>query len=251
MRVPREIIFLNGAPGSGKGVNTPHILATRGIDSSICVSSLLVRARARARGARAPSPRSRSDRGRTSWRQPAARAPHWSCKWPVRPAAVPAGRGGRLATPLAPKPDCAASLPSSLRRGRPTTPRPASSLTPARCSPTRWWATRCSRRCSAAAAARARGRPAGSMRAWWWTGSPGRRCRCAGPAARGRAGGFGIAAGVQTGRAGGQGARAAAHRGGPLAAPAGTHQPPWASRQASQSDVGSLTQRDSPNQRFL
>ncbi|GBF89078.1 adenylate kinase [Raphidocelis subcapitata] len=41
MRVPREIVFLNGAPGSGKGVNTPHILATRGIDSSICVSSLL------------------------------------------------------------------------------------------------------------------------------------------------------------------------------------------------------------------
>jgi len=40
--VPREIIFLNGAPGSGKGVNTPHILQTRGFDSSICVSSLLV-----------------------------------------------------------------------------------------------------------------------------------------------------------------------------------------------------------------
>ncbi|KAI8474928.1 MAG: hypothetical protein J3K34DRAFT_374708 [Monoraphidium minutum] len=41
MWVPREIIFLNGAPGSGKGVNTPHILQTRGFDSSICVSSLL------------------------------------------------------------------------------------------------------------------------------------------------------------------------------------------------------------------
>ncbi|KIZ03084.1 adenylate kinase 1 [Monoraphidium neglectum] len=41
MRVPREIIFLNGAPGSGKGINTPHILKTRGFDSSICVSSLL------------------------------------------------------------------------------------------------------------------------------------------------------------------------------------------------------------------
>lgn len=44
LRVPREIIFLNGAPGSGKGINTPHILQTRGIDASICVSSLLVRA---------------------------------------------------------------------------------------------------------------------------------------------------------------------------------------------------------------
>ena len=45
MCVPRETVFLNGAPGSGKGVNTPHILETRGIDSAICVSSLLVRCR--------------------------------------------------------------------------------------------------------------------------------------------------------------------------------------------------------------
>jgi adenylate kinase family enzyme len=44
MWVPREAIFLNGAPGSGKGMNTPNIMQTRGHNNSICVSSLLVRA---------------------------------------------------------------------------------------------------------------------------------------------------------------------------------------------------------------
>eukprot|EP00798_Chlamydomonas_sp_ICE-L_P013833 gene13833-19754_t len=39
--VPREVVFLNGAPGAGKGANTSHILAARGLEQVICVSSLL------------------------------------------------------------------------------------------------------------------------------------------------------------------------------------------------------------------
>ncbi|WIA29745.1 hypothetical protein OEZ86_012222 [Tetradesmus obliquus] len=42
---PREIIWLNGAPGSGKGVSTPLILKARGMTRSVCVSSLLSSAR--------------------------------------------------------------------------------------------------------------------------------------------------------------------------------------------------------------
>mmetsp|Transcript_26912 Transcript_26912/g.58761 ORF Transcript_26912/g.58761 Transcript_26912/m.58761 type:complete len:585 (+) Transcript_26912:197-1951(+) len=41
IHVPREIVCLNGAPGAGKGANTQHILKTRGLEHSICVSSLL------------------------------------------------------------------------------------------------------------------------------------------------------------------------------------------------------------------
>lgn len=41
---PREVIWLNGAPGSGKGVSTPHIMAARGMGRSVCVSSLLAAA---------------------------------------------------------------------------------------------------------------------------------------------------------------------------------------------------------------
>lgn len=39
--MPRELVFLLGAPGSGKGVNTPHILRTRGLTKSFHVSRLL------------------------------------------------------------------------------------------------------------------------------------------------------------------------------------------------------------------
>eukprot|EP00882_Tetradesmus_deserticola_P005220 GHRQ01005497.1.p1 GENE.GHRQ01005497.1~~GHRQ01005497.1.p1 ORF type:complete len:460 (+),score=179.43 GHRQ01005497.1:61-1440(+) len=42
---PREIVWLNGAPGSGKGVSTPLILKARGMSRSVCVSSLLTSAR--------------------------------------------------------------------------------------------------------------------------------------------------------------------------------------------------------------
>ncbi|KAF5837183.1 hypothetical protein DUNSADRAFT_4743 [Dunaliella salina] len=42
VRVPREVVFLNGAPGSGKGANTVHILKTRGLETSISLSSLLI-----------------------------------------------------------------------------------------------------------------------------------------------------------------------------------------------------------------
>lgn len=41
LRVPREVVWLNGAPGSGKGVNTPHILKIRGLSRCVTVSSLL------------------------------------------------------------------------------------------------------------------------------------------------------------------------------------------------------------------
>ncbi|KAF8063870.1 vacuolar iron transporter 4 [Scenedesmus sp. PABB004] len=40
-RVPREIVWLNGAPGSGKGVNTQHILKTRGLTKHLTISGLL------------------------------------------------------------------------------------------------------------------------------------------------------------------------------------------------------------------
>eukprot|EP00877_Chromochloris_zofingiensis_P000326 jgi/Chrzof1/10294/Cz04g36080.t1 len=40
-RVPREIVWLNGAPGAGKGVNTPHILKTRGLTKHFTISGLL------------------------------------------------------------------------------------------------------------------------------------------------------------------------------------------------------------------
>ena len=42
LRFPREIIWLGGAPGSGKGTNTPYILKTRGLTSPpIVISKLL------------------------------------------------------------------------------------------------------------------------------------------------------------------------------------------------------------------
>ena len=42
MQSPRELVFLNGAPGSGKGTNTPFLLQSRGLTRSICASDLLV-----------------------------------------------------------------------------------------------------------------------------------------------------------------------------------------------------------------
>lgn len=42
VHVPREVVWLNGAPGAGKGANTQHILKTRGLDHSVCLSTLLV-----------------------------------------------------------------------------------------------------------------------------------------------------------------------------------------------------------------
>lgn len=40
-RVPREVVWLLGAPGAGKGVNTSHILRTRGLTKSFHISHLL------------------------------------------------------------------------------------------------------------------------------------------------------------------------------------------------------------------
>ncbi|PNH12318.1 adenylate kinase, partial [Tetrabaena socialis] len=41
VHVPREVVWLNGAPGAGKGANTQHILKTRGLDHSVNLSSML------------------------------------------------------------------------------------------------------------------------------------------------------------------------------------------------------------------
>ena len=42
LRFPREIIWLGGAPGSGKGTNTPYIMKSRGITAApIVISKLL------------------------------------------------------------------------------------------------------------------------------------------------------------------------------------------------------------------
>lgn len=40
---PKEIIWLNGSPGSGKGTNTPFILKARGISAPAIVMSDLLR----------------------------------------------------------------------------------------------------------------------------------------------------------------------------------------------------------------
>ena len=41
LQTPRELVFLNGAPGSGKSSCTPFILRSRGLSRSVCVSTLL------------------------------------------------------------------------------------------------------------------------------------------------------------------------------------------------------------------
>ena len=41
IQAPREIVLLNGAPGSGKGATTPYVLKARGLARGINVSSLL------------------------------------------------------------------------------------------------------------------------------------------------------------------------------------------------------------------
>src|SRR3954466_8876679 len=42
LRFPREFIWLGGAPGAGKGTNTPFIAATRGITAPpVIISGLL------------------------------------------------------------------------------------------------------------------------------------------------------------------------------------------------------------------
>mmetsp|Transcript_14210 Transcript_14210/g.33629 ORF Transcript_14210/g.33629 Transcript_14210/m.33629 type:complete len:311 (-) Transcript_14210:176-1108(-) len=41
IRPPREIVWLNGAPGSGKGANTDFILEIRGLKRAVTVSQLL------------------------------------------------------------------------------------------------------------------------------------------------------------------------------------------------------------------
>ena len=38
---PREIVWLNGAPGSGKGTNVPFIMRSRGLSRSVGMSQLL------------------------------------------------------------------------------------------------------------------------------------------------------------------------------------------------------------------
>eukprot|EP00898_Chlorokybus_atmophyticus_P008648 jgi/Chlat1/8785/Chrsp90S08133 len=44
LRPPREIVWLNGAPGSGKGANTPFVLQSRGFDArAIVISELLAK----------------------------------------------------------------------------------------------------------------------------------------------------------------------------------------------------------------
>src|SRR4051812_27698171 len=53
-RLPREIIWLGGAPGAGKGTNTPFILRERGITAPPIVTSDLLNA---------PEMRALKDRG--------------------------------------------------------------------------------------------------------------------------------------------------------------------------------------------
>jgi len=41
LQAPRELVLLNGAPGSGKSVSTPFICRSRNLSRSLCVSALL------------------------------------------------------------------------------------------------------------------------------------------------------------------------------------------------------------------
>ena len=43
LRVPREVVWLNGAPGAGKSANIPHLLTTRGLSRHVSMSALLER----------------------------------------------------------------------------------------------------------------------------------------------------------------------------------------------------------------
>jgi adenylate kinase len=45
VHVPREVVWLNGAPGSGKGANTHHIMKTRGLEATFSMSGLLAASR--------------------------------------------------------------------------------------------------------------------------------------------------------------------------------------------------------------
>ena len=38
---PREVVWLNGAPGSGKGTNMPFIVKSRGLSRAVGMSQLL------------------------------------------------------------------------------------------------------------------------------------------------------------------------------------------------------------------
>ena len=38
---PREVVWLNGAPGSGKGTNMPFIMKSRGLSRTVTMSQLL------------------------------------------------------------------------------------------------------------------------------------------------------------------------------------------------------------------
>jgi len=40
LQTPKEVVWLNGAPGSGKGVNTPFILESRSLSRAVTMSSL-------------------------------------------------------------------------------------------------------------------------------------------------------------------------------------------------------------------
>ncbi len=40
-QVPAEIVWLNGAPGAGKGANTPYMLKSRGLSRAVSMSSVL------------------------------------------------------------------------------------------------------------------------------------------------------------------------------------------------------------------
>jgi len=41
LRVPREVVWLNGAPGAGKSASIPHLLSTRGLTRHVSMSTLL------------------------------------------------------------------------------------------------------------------------------------------------------------------------------------------------------------------
>jgi hypothetical protein len=42
-QAPREVVWLNGAPGSGKGTNTPFIQRSRNLGRAVCISDLLAK----------------------------------------------------------------------------------------------------------------------------------------------------------------------------------------------------------------
>lgn len=152
---PREVVWLNGAPGSGKGTNMPFIMKSRGLSRAIGMSQLLDTS---------PDIKARRQRRRTAAALPARPCASGPAMPGRQHAANCRGRGGTRSQPAQPAMPSTVCLAFRAGRGAPQSPAcrpdPCScgcsrfrcacrpSLTAASWSPTTWCWTRCWRWCS-------------------------------------------------------------------------------------------------------